>query len=119
MFWERFCELCEKEGIKPNPLADLLGIASGSLTKWKRGKLPSTENLIKISSHFGVTVDYLLFGTVSMDNLLPEDREWLDLIHSLPAETQRDFKGAMRLHKDLHDIAPKEDPEEKEMLQAK
>lgn len=105
MFWAVFESLCEGEGRKPNPVAKELGIPSGSLTKWKNGALPSTENLIKISSHFGVTIDYLLTGNSMLVELDPIDQAWLDLIHNLPEDAQNDFRGAMRLYIELHGAA--------------
>lgn len=60
MFWDCFYMLCEKAGIKPNPLARDLGISSGSITKWKNGGIPNGETLIKIADYFGCSVDYLL-----------------------------------------------------------
>ena len=60
MFWDRFYDLCEKNNTKPIPVVKLLGIATGSVTKWKNGTVPNGETLVKISNYFGVSVDYLL-----------------------------------------------------------
>lgn len=60
MFWERFTEECALKGVKPNQIADEIGVSSGALTKWKKGALPNVDNLIAVSSYFGVTTDYLL-----------------------------------------------------------
>lgn len=60
MFWENFVALCDKNGTKPNPVAKELGISSGSVTFWKKGKVPHHSTLIKLANYFGVTVDYLL-----------------------------------------------------------
>jgi transcriptional regulator with XRE-family HTH domain len=62
MFWENFVALCDKNGTKPNPVAKELGISSGSVTFWKKGKVPHHSTLIKIANYFGVSVDYLLTG---------------------------------------------------------
>lgn len=71
--------------------------------------MPTGEILVRFSEHFQVSLDYLVNGTDVIGALSEEDREWLDLIHSLSPETQRDFKGAMRLHADLHEIADREE----------
>lgn len=64
MFWERFSELCEKAGTKPNPVGKEIGISSGIITKWKNEKtLPNGETLLKIAIYFNVSVDYLLGRT--------------------------------------------------------
>ena len=60
MFWETFVRLCNEKGTKPNPVAKELGIASGTLTWWKNGRIPSSSTLHKIADYFGVTVEYLL-----------------------------------------------------------
>lgn len=60
MFWERFYALCEKEGIKPNPLGKKLGIASGTITQWKNGVEPSSDKLKQLAAYFNVSTDYLL-----------------------------------------------------------
>ena len=59
MFWDILLELCEQHGIKPNPLAKLLGISSGAVTRWKRGSMPNDSTLLKIANYFGVTIAYL------------------------------------------------------------
>lgn len=69
MFWETFVELCNNRGTKPNPVAKELGIPSGSVTDWKKGRIPRGATLQKIANYFGVTTDYLLgAGTASEFN---------------------------------------------------
>jgi len=60
MFWENFYNECEKRNTTPAEVVKDLGIAGGSITKWKNGSMPSSENLIKIADYFNVSVDYLL-----------------------------------------------------------
>ena len=55
------------------------------------------------------SMDYLMTGQSTYSSLADDDREWLDLIHSLPPEVQRDFKGAMRIHAELHGLVEKEE----------
>lgn len=63
MFWEKFYNLCLSHGIKPNPVAEQIGISSGLITKWKHGATPNTDALLKIADYFNVSVDYLLGRT--------------------------------------------------------
>lgn len=63
MFWERFDDMCNKNGTRPNPLCKSIGIASGTVTSWKYGKLPNGENLIKIANCLRCSIDYLLGRT--------------------------------------------------------
>lgn len=60
MFWKIFSQLCNERDIKPNNVAKLLGIASGTVSGWKlKGQTPQENNLIKIANYFGVSVAYL------------------------------------------------------------
>ncbi len=61
LFWERFSGLCDAHNLKPNRVAIEIGVASGTLSKWKMGKtFPNGETLIKISEYFECSIDYLL-----------------------------------------------------------
>lgn len=62
MFWERYENLCALKGMKPNSekARTEIGVSPGIITKWKNGALPNGENLLKLSSYFGCSVDYLL-----------------------------------------------------------
>ncbi len=60
MFWNVFYDLCIKRGVKPNPVAQSIGLSSAAMTKYKNGAMPSGDILSKIADYFGVTVDYLL-----------------------------------------------------------
>lgn len=60
MFWNIFYDLCGKKGMKPLQVVKEIGIAHGSITKWKNGAMPSTKSLQKIADYFDVSVAYLL-----------------------------------------------------------
>lgn len=62
MFWENFIYLCNKHNEKPNPLAKKLGIPSGSVTDWKKGRTPRDTTLKRIADYFGVSTTELLTG---------------------------------------------------------
>lgn len=63
MFWERFYALCLANGKKPLQIVKELSIASGIITKWKKGTIPNGETLIKLSEYLECSVDYLLGRT--------------------------------------------------------
>ena len=71
MFWEKYADLCIKKGLSPNSAAKIIGISSGSITKWKQGGTPSYVCMKKISDYFGVPVSYLLGYT---DDPTPEEK---------------------------------------------
>lgn len=58
---ERIVELCEKNNISQSKLEKDLGIAKGSVTKWKTQE-PRHSTIEKVADYFGVSVDYLMTG---------------------------------------------------------
>ena len=90
MFWQRFYDLCIQKGIKPNPLAQKLGISSGVISKWKNeNTLPNGENLVKIADYLDVSVDYLL-GRTDDPHFGQQKNELIALINQLtPAEQDK------------------------------
>ena len=61
MFFEKYSALCSKVGKSPNKVAKELSISSGSVTEWKKGRVPQNATVSKIAKYFDVSVDYL-FG---------------------------------------------------------
>lgn len=59
-FWDNYVDLCTKNGKTPNGAAEEIGISSGSITAWKKGRVPRPQNQKQIADYFGVTVDDLL-----------------------------------------------------------
>lgn len=61
MFFDVYCDLCQKKGVSPTGAALEMGISRGAVSFWKNGsRLPSSAMLSKIAAYFGVSVDYLL-----------------------------------------------------------
>lgn len=61
MFYEIYCELCQKHGLSPSGAASKIGFNRASVTMWKNtGKAPKQELLVRIADFFGVSTDYLL-----------------------------------------------------------
>lgn len=98
MFWENFVALCNKNGTKPNPVAKELGISSGSVTFWKKGKVPHHSTLIKLANYFGVTVDYLLTEQKEKPATTDElsNGEMFNMYQSLPPELQKEAENHLR-----------------------
>lgn len=75
MFYDKFCELCNKKGITPSAVATQIKFSRGTITAWKKnGGTPNADLLTKIADYFGVSTDYLL----SDDNRQPEKVEYLN-----------------------------------------
>lgn len=60
MFFERFSSLCESDSKSPNAIAAEIGVSSGTVTNWKKGRKPKIEHLILISHRFCVSIDFLV-----------------------------------------------------------
>lgn len=101
MFWDVFCQLCQKQGVSPTQAILQMGISRASVTKWKNGALPSAESLIKLSEYFGVSIDYLCGKSVPAEangRKLTADEEKLLSLFEMLSEVDR-----LRLIIDLQD----------------
>ena len=58
---ERIVDLCNKNNISQSKLEADLGIARGSVTKWKTAE-PRQSTLQKGADYFNVSINYLLTG---------------------------------------------------------
>lgn len=102
---KRILNLLKEKHLLQKDLCVSASISESTFSNWvNRNTDPKAKFIIPICEFLGVSTDFLLTGDDSFASS-SEDREWLNLIHSLSPETQRDFKGAMRLHADLHEIA--------------
>lgn len=61
-FPNRFRDLVENSGYSQKDLAMVLGISEGSIVNYKRDRIPKAEELLAISDHFGVSIQWLLTG---------------------------------------------------------
>ena len=74
MYYENFEELCKRNNVKPSAVSKATGIATSTLTEWKKGRYtPKQEKLQLIADFFGVTVDYLINGKPESGHYLSEE----------------------------------------------
>ena len=59
MFYDIFMSLCKSRGKVPTAVLTELGMSKGNLGKWKGGRTPKTDALLKIANYFDVSIDYL------------------------------------------------------------
>jgi transcriptional regulator with XRE-family HTH domain len=69
MFWNNFVALCNQSNTSPTAVANVLGIAIGSITKWKNGSAPRDTTLKKIADYFGVSPDSLVSAPIGSVDL--------------------------------------------------
>lgn len=111
---ERILNLIKNSGLSDAAFCHELSIGNGVIGKWRSGKQkPSLDAVIKISTYFNVSIDYLVNGTECFSpSLTNEDMDWLSLIHQLPKEKQIEFRGELIGYlKALQDIYPEMDYE--------
>ena len=66
---QRIFNVMEQKHLKQSDLAKYIGIASSSVTDWKKkGSIPSADKIVKISEFLNVSIDYLL-GVSNEPNL--------------------------------------------------
>lgn len=59
--YKKFSELLEKSGETAYQVSSATGIATATLTEWKKGTYtPKVDKLMKIAEHFDVPIDYFL-----------------------------------------------------------
>lgn len=109
--YDRINELCKKNGITLTKMCADNNISTGAYYSWKHGTRTLNEFLLKqIASYFGVTVEYLKYGTdveqrLSEGELVAKmilDNEFIDhslTLYELPSE---DKERAFHLIDMLH-----------------
>lgn len=59
VFYDIFVGLCKEAGKAPTVVLAELGMSKGNLGKWRDGRTPKADGLVKIADYFGVTTDFL------------------------------------------------------------
>lgn len=73
MFYDNLKAVCDEKGLKVTPIVAECGGAKGSISNWKKGAMPNSEIVMKLSVRLNVSSDRLLFGpsesnTVNLKN---------------------------------------------------
>lgn len=91
--YERIESLIKSKSMTKKEFCKNLGISTGNLGDWKRGKSsPGTNKLIDISSYFDVSLDWLMTGRERYQEKIFERREnysidnWTHLLTQLTDE---------------------------------
>lgn len=85
MFYETLQALCAERNLSVSAALKIMGMSSGNMTYWRKGKLPSGKALDRMSVFFGVPVDTLTKSACAQA-LTHEQIRWLHLYDLLPAE---------------------------------
>lgn len=63
MFYDNLKAVCDEKGLKVTPIVAECGGAKGSISNWKKGAMPNSEIVMKLSVRLNVSSDRLLFGS--------------------------------------------------------
>jgi len=58
MFYERYLELCIRDGKSPSGAAKEMGFPAATVTRWKNGSEPQYLTVSKVAEYFGVDISY-------------------------------------------------------------
>ena len=92
--------LSSNSAFSQKDLANYIGKQPSTLSNWllKDREIPSSY-LIPICEYLNVSLNYLLTGSeIESSNVTTSasDKEWLDLIHQLPEDVQREYKAEIK-----------------------
>lgn len=60
MFYDIVNNLCKERKTTITKMSEEIGLSNAAATSWKKGAVPKSSTLEKISAYFGVSTDYLL-----------------------------------------------------------
>ena len=60
MFYDILQGLCRARGLTVTAALKIMGVSSGNVSHWKRGRLPKGKTLRRIAQFFDVPIDYLI-----------------------------------------------------------
>lgn len=66
MFYDNLKAICDEKGVKITPIVSECGGAKGSISNWKKGAMPNTDIVAKLSVRLNVSTDLLIFGEEHM-----------------------------------------------------
>lgn len=98
MFYKKFIELCNENGVTPSYVGNQIGVSKAAVSGWKTGSMPRDTQLAKISDYFGVPVSYFSEETPETEKSPAPDKETEDFARyfaMLTPEHQRQIRSAM------------------------
>ena len=94
MFYDKYCELCKRNGISPTKAAAEIGLGMGTPTAWKkRGTYPNPAQAKKVANYFNVSMDWLMDNEIEKQptegELSDEEKVMLDLFRQAGDDARR------------------------------
>lgn len=98
MFYKKFIELCNENGVTPSYVGNQIGVSKAAVSGWKTGSMPRDTQLAKIADYFGVPVSYFSEETLETEKSPAPDKETEDFARyfaMLTPEHQQQIRSAM------------------------
>ena len=87
MFYDILQGLCREHGLSVSAALKIMGISSGNISHWKKGRLPKGKTLRRIAQFFDVPIDFLIGDK---QNLFAAQQERLLLLFSSVPDERRE-----------------------------
>lgn len=98
--YKRYEELLNLRDVSSYKVSKATGISTVTLSKWKQGKYtPKPDKLQLIADYFGVSLNYMLYGSEPNSEFTPEQATF-DLLLSQDMELKEALKLYFELPKD-------------------
>lgn len=105
MFYYNLTKLCKQKGISLSTLIKDLNMSTGNLSKWKSGKVPKMNTIMKISKYFGVSVDYFFNSDKSYNGLDLKQEVLFNTMVKIPVFNQKNKNIIYYRNEDGHILA--------------
>ena len=89
MFYERLQVLCKERNLSVSAALNILGVSSGNMTYWRKGRLPKGDTLRRMAKFFDVPVDTLIGS--KQESLAVQQEKLLLLFESVPQEKREEL----------------------------
>lgn len=97
MFSVGLQKLIDERGISRKEIADVIEQSISQVGMYLQGRRdPSTANLLKLSHHYGVSVDSLLMNECVKSDIEQEERQMIKDFSNLPLDIQQDISNLMQ-----------------------
>jgi len=92
VFYDNFVKLCNSVNKSPSAVVLEIGLQKSTVTRWKKGSMPTDATAQKIADYFGISVPEIMSGkkekASSLNEKKPEDITFDDFTYALLDESK-------------------------------
>ena len=92
MFYDILQGLCREHGLSVSAALKIMGVSSGNISHWKKGRLPKGRTLRRMAQFFDVPIDFLIGDKQKL--LAAQQERLLSLFASVPEEKREQILQA-------------------------